>query len=187
MVRFLATALAVAASITACFSPEESDGVVPCGANDACPPGFTCGPDHFCYRQLPPIDAAVSIDAVTEDSSIRDAPISDAGDIDALISDAGDIDAVIADAGGIDALIADASGIDALIVECNDGTDNDCDGQIDWPNDPGCLNALDPSELGTKECDDGIDNDGDDGIDFHQVPGCGPTDPQCSGPDDPKE
>ncbi len=175
MVRLLATSVrvvAVAALIAACFSPKENDGIVPCGASGTCPPGFVCGSDHLCYRELPPVDATVPSDARTDDARTDDASI-----IDALIGDAADIDALIADAGGID----------ALIVECNDGIDNDCDGQVDWPDDPGCTSALDPSELGTKECDDGIDNDGDGGIDFHQVSGCGPTDPQCNGPDDPHE
>jgi hypothetical protein len=48
---------------------------------------------------------------------------------------------------------------------CKDTIDNDGDGLIDWPNDPGCTSKNDQSELGTNECDDGVDNDGDDYID----------------------
>jgi glutamine amidotransferase-like uncharacterized protein len=50
---------------------------------------------------------------------------------------------------------------------CSDGIDNDNDGQVDYPNDPGCLSAQDTSELNPSvECDDGIDNDGDGHIDM---------------------
>jgi hypothetical protein len=57
---------------------------------------------------------------------------------------------------------------------CSDGTDNDGDARVDYPDDPGCSDSGDTSELGTSECDDGIDNDGD-----------GMTDAADSGCDDP--
>ncbi len=63
--------------------------------------------------------------------------------------------------------------------ECNDGVDNDGDGHVDHPADPGCSSKKDASELGTVQCDDGADNDGD-----------GRTDAQdngCSGPADAAE
>ena len=64
---------------------------------------------------------------------------------------------------------------------CADSLDNDGDGKIDFPDDPGCD---DPADLSEKSaalvCDDGLDNDGDGLIDF-------PEDPQCSGPDGPRE
>lgn len=47
--------------------------------------------------------------------------------------------------------------------ECSDGLDNDGDGFVDHPDDPGCRVASSPSE--TPECDDGLDNDGDGDID----------------------
>ena len=60
---------------------------------------------------------------------------------------------------------------------CNDGQDNDGDSYIDYPNDPGCVNKNDNSELNPAiECDDGVDNDGDDDIDYNDG-GCSePTD-----------
>ena len=63
---------------------------------------------------------------------------------------------------------------------CNDGSDNDGDGQTDFPRDPGCTSANDTSELGTNECDDGVDNDGDGDIDY-------PDDSDCSDPTDTTE
>jgi hypothetical protein len=46
---------------------------------------------------------------------------------------------------------------------CADGLDNDHDGLVDHPADPGCGSPRDPFE--DPECDDGIDNDGDGFID----------------------
>jgi len=62
---------------------------------------------------------------------------------------------------------------------CSDGVDNDGDGFVDYPVDPGCTGPEDASELGTTQCDDGIDNDGDGFIDL--------DDPNCSGPNDNQE
>lgn len=162
--RLLAVVVLVTLPSFTCFSPSETDGAVQCGAAGDCPPGFSCGSDSVCYRNPPNGDGAVV------DAPVVDAPVA------------------IVDAQNNDAPLFDAmAGTDALIVECNDGIDNDCDGLIDFGNDPGCASALDPSELGTKQCDDGIDNDGDGGTDFHLTSGCGPTDPQCSSPNDPQE
>ena len=47
---------------------------------------------------------------------------------------------------------------------CSDGLDNDGDGFVDYPEDPGCRHPTTPSE--STECQDGIDNDGVPGIDF---------------------
>jgi len=56
---------------------------------------------------------------------------------------------------------------------CSDGIDNDKDGLIDGPDDPGCEGPDDMSERGAlAECDNGLDDDGDDLIDF-------PNDPDC--------
>jgi hypothetical protein len=52
---------------------------------------------------------------------------------------------------------------------CADGIDNDDDGLIDFPEDPGCESFDDPGEedpLTARQCSDGIDNDGDGRIDF---------------------
>ena len=53
---------------------------------------------------------------------------------------------------------------------CADGVDNDLDGLIDFPNDPGCRTA--ESLYENPQCSDGADNDGDTLADF-------PNDPQC--------
>jgi large repetitive protein len=80
--------------------------------------------------------------------------------------------------------------------ECSDGKDNDGDGLIDFPDDPGCTSPSDDSEdsLPEPQCKDGRDNDGDGKIDYPNDPGCfapqqdseeddcpnGPSCPQCS-------
>ena len=53
---------------------------------------------------------------------------------------------------------------------CSDGADNDGDGLVDYPADPGCGSPNDDSE--NPACDDGIDNDGD-GLKDLADPGCG--------------
>ena len=58
---------------------------------------------------------------------------------------------------------------------CNDTMDNDGDGDIDYPADPGCTSASDASETdpGTLPvCADGMDNDGDGATDWPDDPGC---------------
>jgi PKD repeat protein len=57
---------------------------------------------------------------------------------------------------------------------CSDGIDNDGDGLVDYPNDPGCRSANDLTEYGgLTRCDDGLDNDGDEAADY-------PADAQCT-------
>lgn len=60
--------------------------------------------------------------------------------------------------------------------QCSDGVDNDGDGLIDYPNDPGCSSSTDNDEYNapppTYQCSDGIDNDGDGLIDYGNDPGC---------------
>ena len=68
----------------------------------------------------------------------------------------------------------------AVITQCNDGIDNDGDGRIDYPSDPGCSSLSDNSEKGTLQCDNGADDDGDGTIDY-------PNDLDCSGPSDTTE
>ncbi len=85
--------------------------------------------------------------------------------------------------------------------QCNDGQDNDGDGFVDFPDDPGCTSETDDTEnsLPAPQCSDGRDNDGDGKTDFPNDPGCfdpnqdsetddcpdGPNCPQCSnGKDD---
>jgi hypothetical protein len=67
---------------------------------------------------------------------------------------------------------------------CSDGLDDDGDGRVDFPDDPGCADAADATETALHlVCDDGLDNDRDGRVDARD-PGCGdPTapreDPAC--------
>ncbi|MFO0547344.1 MAG: hypothetical protein U0271_03090 [Polyangiaceae bacterium] len=60
----------------------------------------------------------------------------------------------------------------ASTLACNDGIDNDGDGFIDYPEDPGCEAAADPDETDIPECSNGVDDDGDGFIDFPDDTGC---------------
>jgi hypothetical protein len=65
-----------------------------------------------------------------------------------------------------------------VLPQCNDGLDNDGDGDIDYPADPGC------SPFGLTErtrCDDDVDNDMDGRIDWDGGPQGGTADPECGG------
>ncbi len=56
---------------------------------------------------------------------------------------------------------------------CSNGIDDDGDGLVDHPADPGCSDAGDDSEhAATLICDDGLDNDGDGLVDFPADVGC---------------
>ena len=74
---------------------------------------------------------------------------------------------------------------------CQDGKDNDDDGLIDFPDDPGCLSEQDISEynppalndLGLTEpiqtaCNNDEDDDDDGYIDYPDDPGCSSLDDQ---------
>lgn len=69
-----------------------------------------------------------------------------------------------------------------VAAACSDGLDNDGDGRIDYPFDPGCASATDTDESNAPlpACSDGIDNDGDGKTDY-------PADPGCSGATDADE
>ncbi|MGB0618069.1 MAG: trypsin-like serine protease [Myxococcota bacterium] len=59
--------------------------------------------------------------------------------------------------------------------DCDDGLDDDGDGLVDYPADPGCTSPTDTSEReATLACDNELDDDGDGTIDLED-PGC--TDP----------
>lgn len=78
---------------------------------------------------------------------------------------------------------------------CSDGEDNDADGLVDFPEDPGCVGDNDETEdsLPSAQCQDGRDNDSDGKTDYPVDPGCfapqadgeeddcpdGPSCPQC--------
>jgi hypothetical protein len=58
---------------------------------------------------------------------------------------------------------------------CEDELDNDGDGIVDFPDDPGCTNPLDDSEVDPSplpECANGIDDDDDTLVDYPDDPGC---------------
>jgi large repetitive protein len=63
-------------------------------------------------------------------------------------------------------------------ADCADGVDNNGDGKIDFPNDPGCTAPSDPMEDTVcpgplcPACSDGDDNDGDGQIDYPMDTGC---------------
>ena len=65
------------------------------------------------------------------------------------------------------------------VPTCSNGIDDDGDGLVDFPADPGCASAGDRDETDV-ECSDGLDNDGDGDVDF-------PDDPECSSPNDTTE
>ncbi len=66
---------------------------------------------------------------------------------------------------------------------CGDGIDNDADGKMDYPADPGCSSLDDTDESdtcpgvgpGCPECSDGVDNDNDGQTDY-------PNDTNCLSP-----
>src|SRR5262249_40098201 len=78
---------------------------------------------------------------------------------------------VAAAASGTDGVKVYDVAADVAAHPCLDGLDNDGDGLIDYPADPGCSGPNDDSEQ--PECSDGLDNDGDGLIDFPADPGCG--------------
>ena len=65
-----------------------------------------------------------------------------------------------------------------ILPLCQDGQDNDDDGLVDYPNDPGCLDADSWTE--SPACDDGSDNDLDGFVDWDGG-GVGDPDPDCVG------
>ena len=81
-----------------------------------------------------------------------------------------------------DMAVPDQMLVDAMILpQCQDGEDNDGDGQIDYPIDDGCESPTDDVEedVQFQACEDGVDNDDDGLIDF--------DDPGCASLDDPSE
>jgi hypothetical protein len=71
-------------------------------------------------------------------------------------------------------------------ASCADGIDNDRDGLVDHPADPGCSGPTDTKETSSAlQCDDGVDNDADGLIDF--VSGSDVGDPGCASSSSPTE
>ncbi len=64
------------------------------------------------------------------------------------------------------------------VAQCKDGVDNNGDGKVDYPADPGCDSSSDNTEVSTcpgpscPVCSDGMDNDSDGKIDYPIDPGC---------------
>ena len=72
------------------------------------------------------------------------------------------------------------------VPQCSDGVNNDGseDALVDYPADPGCTSASDPTESpnpGQEQCQDGLDNDNAGGVDFAG------GDPSCDSPTDTTE
>lgn len=75
---------------------------------------------------------------------------------------------------GVFALSSSASTVLNVSVnnpECQDTLDNDSDGLVDFPADPGCSSLSDNYES-SIQCADGLDNDSDTFIDYPADPGC---------------
>lgn len=94
---------------------------------------------------------------------------------------------------GEQSLIPDAAPPDApAISACSDNMDNDGDGKVDFPYDPGCSAPNEDSEAdmcpdgaGCPQCADGIDNDNNGKIDFPDDPGCAKASDPIEFTDDP--
>jgi len=65
---------------------------------------------------------------------------------------------------------------------CENGLDDDGDGRVDFPDDPGCVDAAENDETGEPPpaCGNGLDDDMDGNVDF-------PADPGCASAADPEE
>jgi len=126
---------------------SERDALLSCddGFDNDLDGDIDFGTDAGCDDALDPSESPVCSDARDNDG-------------DGLID--------LADAGCQDA--DDSSETSSLA--CDDGVDNDMDGETDYPSDPGCSSVSDDSEAAT--CEDGQDNDGDTLIDFPSDPGC---------------
>jgi len=63
----------------------------------------------------------------------------------------------------------------ASIDQCSDGVDNDLDGKVDYPEEPGCATPFDADEVDPAvppACSDGIDDDGDGDFDYPDDADC---------------
>ena len=109
------------------------------------------------------------------DTTVVEAPTSPLGLIAATAED------FEADASGLllPSLVGNVVYRVPLPPECGDGLDNDGDGLVDFPDDPGCR---DVDWFEAPPCDDGLDNDLDGRIDFAGGPGGEPPDGVCKAP-----
>lgn len=61
----------------------------------------------------------------------------------------------------VDAAELTVTVVSSSLPQCSDGLDNDGDGKIDFPDDPGCSDASDNNETDTPVCGDGLCNSGE--------------------------
>ncbi|MEO0606555.1 MAG: hypothetical protein AAF211_34325, partial [Myxococcota bacterium] len=64
---------------------------------------------------------------------------------------------------------------DGVLDGCSDGIDNDNDGLVDYPDEPGCDSPFDFGEsdpLPLPACSNGLDDDGDGLVDYPAETGC---------------
>ncbi|MCA9537887.1 MAG: hypothetical protein KC620_03300, partial [Myxococcales bacterium] len=69
---------------------------------------------------------------------------------------------------------------------CDNGRDDDGDGRVDFPADPGCASAADEDETDPPvppQCANGVDDDEDGLVDFPNDPRCGSAADDSEGPD----
>ena len=73
-------------------------------------------------------------------------------------------------------LFVDGGGAPPPTYVCSNGLDDDGDGLVDYPADPGCSGATDDDEYNppapTYACSNGLDDDGDGKVDYPADPGC---------------
>lgn len=63
------------------------------------------------------------------------------------------------------------------VPHCRDGFDDDADGLVDYPDDPGCLAA--DSWVEAPQCDNDLDDDGGGDVDWDGGAAGAPPDPEC--------
>ena len=85
------------------------------------------------------------------------------------------------------ACAAQAGGVDrCAVAACADARDNDEDGLVDYPNDPGCVQPGDVDEQDPQippACSNGVDDDGDGLEDFGGDTNCDSAADDFEGPD----
>ncbi len=104
-----------------------------------------------------------------------------------VLADVGEVDNVAGFGEGSDGALymldffdGEAFRLEARLPKCADTLDNDGDGLVDFPADPGCGSMTGDDEA--PECDDGIDNDQDDLVDWNGIADDGvDPDPECQG------
>lgn len=149
-------------------------------------------------------DGATSNNTVTRRALFLDTPVADVVVAEAIADFRGNPCDQGTGGGGTGPGNGGGGGNQPPAPECSDKVDNDGDGNIDFPADPGCSNSEDNSEKDNgrnpggdgggsstpPQCSNEIDDDGDGQVDFGRDSGCAsPQDdneastgnePQCS-------